>query len=253
MRYSRNLTVICYGCQDEEGENEEGDYDEEGEYEEGDEGEEGEEGDEEVDEEVLAEMEAAHQADKKQLKKGSNGESTAAVAEAPASAVAAGEAVKEVLPIAEDPVAHVFLKHLFQFEAAVEVKLGFVAGKAKKLLADASFTKLVSHTSDKKATVVDDSLWVDAYVAAGAEEQGPCSVARRLLELLGENDDTFAAWLGQNRPCFALVKLFAVPSVLSEVTTVLNKQRLAVVKAASEKHEGGKLLLQLYELVKKAK
>jgi hypothetical protein len=226
---------------DEDGE--EGDYEEEGE--EGDCEEEGEGAEEEeVDEEVLAEMEASHQTDKRKQS------SSAPTMAAPQATV---EEAREVLPIAEDPVAHQFLKRVMLFEAAAEAKLGLVAGKAKKLLKDADFVKLAQGNDKKGEVAVEDELWIDQYAPSGTDDGASTSVAHRLIELLGEDEETALAWLGQNRPCFALVKVFSVPTMVGELGSFLNKARLTALKAAAEKQEGAKLLLQLHEVVKKCK
>jgi len=230
-----------YGETDEYAE-EEGD-EEEGDEEEGSGDEEEEE--EEVDEEALQDMEEDLQADKAALK---TGKKTAAepVVE---------EEVK--LPIQEDPVVHLFLKRVLQFEQAVELKQELVAGKAKTLLKDANFQSIVTNAKDDKAkaaadVVVDDSLWVDKYeVSEGAE--GASSVAHRLVVLLGENEELFATWLSQNRPCFALVKVFSLPTLVAQIPKSLNKAQLAALKASAAQHEGGKVLQQLHDLVKRSK
>lgn len=239
--------------EEEEGEGEEGDYEEEeGEYDEegeegdGDEGdEEMEEGDEEVevDEEVLQEMEASHKEDKKVKKSAS----------ASATAEAAPAEPENLLPIQEDPVVHLFLKRVFQLESAVEAKQDLSTGKAKSLLKDAKFQDLVNSKEDKSKAapvLVDDSLWVDKY---DVSENTASSLAHRMVQLLGENQELFSTWLSQNRPCFALVKAFSQPTMVASMTTVLSKPLLAVLKTSASEHEGGKVLQQMYVLVKRAK
>ena len=240
------------GDEEEYDEEEEGDYDEtdeyaeeEGEEEEGDEGDD--EGDEEVevDEEVLQDMEEDLQADKAAAKKkGAESATVAAVEE------------KDLLPIQEDPVVHQFLKRVLQFEQAVELKQELVAGKAKTLLKSADFQKLVTSAKDEKNTkdsvVVDDSLWVDKYDVSESAE-APSSVAHRLVTLLSENEELFGTWLSQNRPCFALVKVFSLPTLVAQLNKGLNKAQLAALKSSADKHEGGKILLQLHDLVKRSK
>lgn len=230
---------------DEEGENdgegeegEEGDKDDEG-MDEGEEGEEGEDAEEEVDEEVLQEMEASHKQDKQSKK------AAAAVAE-PAPEP------ENLLPIQEDPVVHLFLKRVFQLENAVEVKQDLSAGKAKSVLKDANFQNLVNGKDDKNKAVetVDDSLWVDKYEVSDSTTS---SVAHRLVELLSENQELFSTWLSQNRPCFALVKAFSLPTMVSQLTSAVSKPQLAVLKGSAGQHEGGKVLQQVYDLVKRAK
>ena len=238
------------GEYDEEGEEEEGEYDEEEEVEEGDEEEvegseeEGEEDNEEVDEEVLAEMEEDLQEDK-----------ITATMKNTKKEVEVVETVK--LPIQEDPIAHLFLKRMLQYEAAVETKLNLATKKTQTLLKDEKFLSIIHGNTENKNSnknidvVIDDSLWIDAYKSDTNTDY--ISIGHQLLTIFKENDDLLTTWVSTNRSCFALVKLFSLPTLMVEILTILNKNNLTILKSNMDKSEGSKLLVQLYDIIKKAK
>ncbi len=246
-----------YDENDEEGEGDE--YDEEGEdydeEEEGDEGEEGGNDDEEEEEEEEgnsdddADMEEDELEVAADLKSALEGGKKKAVAPA---------VVETLLSIQEDASAHALLKKLLQFEAALEKRDGVtselfaVDKKTKKqrvsALADLQAVLVESSSSKQKAVEsvgddaplsIDESLWQDAYSSVDSDENS--SLGHLLLGYLRGNDEQLKEWLHCNRPCFALLKIFQIPSLLKTAVEVLGEHSEDVT-ASAMLHEGGKLL-----------
>jgi hypothetical protein len=249
---------------DENEEEEEGEFDEEeeeeeeGEYEEGDEEEnEGEEGGDDDDEEEEGEGDSEDDADLEEDELEVAADLKSAL-EGGKKKTAAPAVVETLLSIQEDASAHALLKKLLQFEAALEKRDGvtselFVADKkAKKqrvaALADLQAVLVESSSSKQKAVEsvgddaplsIDESLWQDAYSSADSEENS--SLGHLLLGYLRGNDEQLKEWLHCNRPCFALLKLFQIPSLLKTAVEVLG-EHAEEVTAGAALHEGGKLL-----------
>ncbi len=251
---------------DEEGE-EEGDYDEEGEEDDGamddeyyeEEGEGDEEGDEmeeeegddneEDDEEDYEDTEDVDDEEyDEQLKEAEEDLKEATNKKSGKSGATTETPVVQLLPIEEDPVAHIFLKRLLKWEAGLESEQS--NGEVSQILKDyerqreeENANKKGNNNSNDDSGNTDKSLWI-----TDKDSEEEVSVSHALFNHLSEDDHAgLLKWTTCNRASFALHELLRVPSIATELMKIFNEHSDVLTESSLHQHEGGKVVWRLYQ------
>lgn len=233
--------------EEEEGDEEEYDEEDDGamddEFGEEEEGEEGDEEDEEADDEDEDEEDIDDEEYDEQLKEAEEDLKEAANKKSGKGTVAEVPEV-QLLPIEEDPVAHIFLKRLLKWEAGLDQEQSNdeVNAILKEYEHQREEEAKNKKSNNEDSTASDKSLWVTS------DEEGSFSVAQSLFQHLSEDDHAgLLKWTTCNRASFALHELLRVPSVAAELMKIFNEHSDVLTESNLQQHEGGKVVWRLYQ------
>jgi hypothetical protein len=190
---------------------------------------------------------------------------------------AAAAAAAALLPMAEDPTAHVLAKRLLRFETKLEeVRLlaaeaeadTFTAREKSQAAGLAQFQDGQEKELTEAVQHLNTSLWaLDTAEEEDQKEAGAGQIKRTaynrfgrslLAELRADDFAAFHGWLAVNRPCFLLYEAFRTPSLflgLSAFFAAYQQARglsEAEVAAVLGQTEGGRHLAKLLEAATKA-
>jgi pumilio homology domain family member 6 len=170
----------------------------------------------------------------------------AAAAEKKAKTNKVVEEVLHLLPIEEDPVAHIVLKRLLRWESQCET-----TSDSRSSELNEAVSVLVSYEQqqqkDKERDNVDNAT-VDKSQWVSKSEVSEVSLAHSLWNYLSANDySLLKQWVTHNRPSFALHELLRVPSVFVHIGHLFQDLSDELSEVKLQQHEGGKTLLRLHD------
>lgn len=133
------------------------------------------------------------------------------------TASSSSDTLTQVVPIQEDPTAHVLLKRIVAFESTLR---------------------------DHNNTPVDDSFWTDDVKSTTISAQECSLFSSTLLTSLVEDEARLLAWLSCNRPSFSLLEVCKKFDDLSKLLKEKVSESKQLKKALAKNSGAGAKLLK---------